>query len=77
MKKILKFIGKAYAAYAVINLISAAAMYIYGCRKYGRRMMNVSIQLALKAYKERLMQIFNIGKPVQLDVSDMLTWDEI
>lgn len=77
MKKFLKMIAKAYAAYTAINLISAVVMYIYGCRKYGRRMMNLSVQLALKGYKEWFMQIFKIGKPVKLDINDMLDWSEL
>ena len=80
MKKFFKTIAKAYMAYLVINLISAAIMYIYGCHKFGRRMMNCSVRLALNTYKawakDKLMRLFK-PKPTKLDVSDMLTWDEI
>ena len=79
MKKFLKTIAKAYMAYLVINLIGAVITYIYGCHKFGRRMMNCSVRLALNTYKawakDKLMRLF--FKPTKLDVSDMLTWDEI
>lgn len=51
MKKFFKTIAKLYAAYLIISAISAAVLYIYGCMKYGTRMMSWSIRFSLSAYK--------------------------
>ena len=80
MKKFFKTLAKAYMAYLAINAICAAIVYIYGCMKYGRRMMNWSVRFSLNAYKawakDKLMRLFK-PKPTKLDTSGMLDWSEL
>ena len=51
MKKVFKAIVKAYAIYLVISAISTAALYIYGCIKYGTKTMNWGIKFSFDCYK--------------------------
>ena len=57
MKKFLKMIAYAYACYAVVCLVGAAATYIYGCLKYGTKMMNEGVRFALSCYKMTIVSM--------------------
>ena len=80
MKKFIKTIAKAYAIYLALQFVSFGVMYIYGCRKYGRDLMNWGVRFSLSAYKAwfqtRLMRL-GLAKPTKLDTSGMLDWSEI